>query len=227
MNVSGLGESFSTIIPVGMSARPRAKRLPTTLFISDVLEPTDHVLVPRHDWRNAKINVSCLAIPIGSSFPACGKHRDHVAADDSAVSGDISSQGCYDRRIRRPKSCQTSQTAPTHVVLPIRYETTLASFTGRRARRVGASTDGRRRAGPNRQFFRLNCRSNFLVRSGRARRQSVCGLLWPFRSRRACEARGCSLARRAQWLRPLQRSPRTNFGKIYARQSCQPSIERR
>jgi hypothetical protein len=64
--------------------------VPSDLQVVDVRESADNVLIPSHDWRNTKINVTGLAIKTCPELPTRGEHGDHVAADNSVVCRDIS-----------------------------------------------------------------------------------------------------------------------------------------
>ena len=48
------------------------------------------MMISGDDRRNAEVNVTRLSVELVPQPPSCRKHRDHVAADDAAICGDVS-----------------------------------------------------------------------------------------------------------------------------------------
>ena len=48
------------------------------------------MMISGDDRRNAEVYVTCLSVELVPQLPSCRKHRDHVAADDAAICGNVS-----------------------------------------------------------------------------------------------------------------------------------------
>jgi len=52
------------------------------------------MMISGGDRRNAEVYVARLSEEFVAQLPSCRKHRDHVAADDAAICGDVSERPC-------------------------------------------------------------------------------------------------------------------------------------
>jgi hypothetical protein len=49
------------------------------LDVAEILESADDALIPSHDRRNAKVNISGFPVKTGTELPPRSEHGDHVA----------------------------------------------------------------------------------------------------------------------------------------------------
>jgi hypothetical protein len=52
------------------------------------------MVIPGDDRRNAEVYVTGLPVELVPQLPSCREHRDHVAADDTEISGNVSERLC-------------------------------------------------------------------------------------------------------------------------------------